>query len=184
MTTVSEQSLRQCIRLGVIIASPIRPNRVAGIPCVKVSREGCYVSPKGGQLMKCIALSKAANPVTANQLPRPSCLMVYVKFQFMHTIRSWIDCQLLLASTSSNVLLRRGSQTMFNEFLGMTNVFPSAVKVQLLSLIIMSWQVYHLARLVGKVAMFHHRRTNWWGASLYQKQRNRSRLNSWVDCLA
>ncbi len=49
----------------------------------------------------------------------------------------------------------------------------------------MRWQVYRLARLIGKVARFQHRGTHWWAAtSLYQKQRNRSGLNNWLDCLA
>ncbi len=48
----------------------------------------------------------------------------------------------------------------------------------------MRWQVYRLARLIGKVVRFHHRGTHWWAASPYQKQRNRSGLNNWLDCLA
>ncbi len=37
-----------------------------------------------------------------------------------------IGSQLLLASTSSRVLLRRGSEKAFNECQGVSNVFPSA----------------------------------------------------------
>ncbi len=48
----------------------------------------------------------------------------------------------------------------------------------------MRWQVYRLARLVGKVVRFQHRGTHWWAAPLYQKQRNRFGLNNWLDCLA
>ncbi len=51
-------------------------------------------------------------------------------------------------------------------------------------LIIMRWQVYRLARLIGKVVRFQHRGTHWWAAPFYQKQRNRSGLNNWLDCLA
>ncbi len=32
--------------------------------------------------------------------------------------------------------------------------------------------------------LFQHRGTHWWAAPLYQKQRNRSGLNNWLDCLA
>ncbi len=45
-----------------------------------------------------------------------------------------------------------------------------------------SWRI--LARLIGNVFRFQHRGTHWWAAPLYQKQRNRSGLNSWLDCLA
>ncbi len=38
-----------------------------------------------------------------------------------------VGSQLLLTSTSSNVLLGRGSKKAFNECLGVSNVFPSAV---------------------------------------------------------
>ncbi len=39
-------------------------------------------------------------------------------------------------------------------------------------------------RLIGKVVRFLHRGTHWWAAPFYQKQRNWSGLNSWLDCLA
>ncbi len=48
----------------------------------------------------------------------------------------------------------------------------------------MRWQVYRLARLIGKVVRFQHRGTHWWAAPFYQKQRNRYGLNNWLDCLA
>ncbi len=48
----------------------------------------------------------------------------------------------------------------------------------------MRWQVYRLARLIGKVVRFQHRRTHWWAAPLYQKQRNLSGLTNWLGCLA
>ncbi len=51
--------------------------------------------------------------------------MVYVEFQFVYATTSKIGSQLLLASTSSNVLLGRGSEKAFNECLGVSNVFPS-----------------------------------------------------------
>ncbi len=44
-------------------------------------------------------------------------------------------------------------------------------------------QVYHLARLVGKVVRFQHRGTHWRAAPLYHKQRNQSGLNNWHKCL-
>ncbi len=44
--------------------------------------------------------------------------------------------------------------------------------------------MYRLARLIGKVVRFQHRGTHWWAAPRYQKQRNRSGLNNWLDCLA
>ncbi len=41
--------------------------------------------------------------------------MVYVKFQFVHTTTSKTGSHLLLASTSSNALRRRGSEKSFSE---------------------------------------------------------------------
>ncbi len=61
---------------------------------------------------------------------------------------------------------------------------PMPPKSKLWLLIIMRWQVYRLARLVGKVVQLQHRGTHWWAAPLYQKQRNRSGLNKWLGCLA
>ncbi len=52
------------------------------------------------------------------------------------------------------------------------------------ALLIMGWQVYRLARLVGKVVWSQHRGTHWWAAPLNQKQQNRSGVNNWLDCLA
>ncbi len=52
--------------------------------------------------------------------------MVYVKSQCVYTTKSKIGSQLLLASTSSHVQLRRGSEKAFNECLGVSNVFPAA----------------------------------------------------------
>ncbi len=80
----------------------------------------------GDPLMSCTPLPKAAKPVWAKQLTRLPCLVVNVKFQFVYTTSSKIGSQLLLASTSSNVLLERGSEKTFNECLGVSNVFPSA----------------------------------------------------------
>ncbi len=48
----------------------------------------------------------------------------------------------------------RGSEKAFNGCLAISNAVPSAAEVQIWLLIIMRWQVYHLARLVGKVAWF------------------------------
>ncbi len=54
-----------------------------------------------------------------------------VKFQFVYTTTSKMDSLLLLASTSSNVLLGRGSEKAFDECLGVSNVFPYAAFVQI-----------------------------------------------------
>ncbi len=48
----------------------------------------------------------------------------------------------------------------------------------------MRWQVYRLLRLIGNVVRFQHRGTHWCAAPLYQKQRYRSGLHNWLDCLA
>ncbi len=64
----------------------------------------------------------------------------------------------------------------------MSSSLPPKSKLWLL--ITMRWQVYRLARLVGKVFRFQHRGTHWWAAPLCQKLRNRSGLNNWLDCLA
>ncbi len=77
--------------------------------------------------MSCTALPKATEPVWANQLTRLPCLVVYVKFQFVYTTASKIGSQLLLVSTSSNVLSGRGSEKALNACLGVYTVFPSAV---------------------------------------------------------
>ncbi len=75
---------------------------------------------------------------------------------------------------------QRGFEKAFN---AMSSPLPPKSKRWLC--IIMRWQVYHLARLIGKVIRFQHRGTHWWvAAPLYQKQRNRSGLNNWLDCLA
>ncbi len=76
--------------------------------------------------MSCTPLPKAAKPVWAKQLTRLPCLVVYVKFQFVSTTESKMDSQLLLASTSSNSRLGRGSEKESNIRLGVRNVFPSA----------------------------------------------------------
>ncbi len=73
-----------------------------------------------------------------------------------------------------------GSDKAFNEWLGVSNVFPSAAIVQIWVLIIMRWKVYHLARYVGKVVRFQHWGNHWRAAPLYQKQANQSRLSSWL----
>ncbi len=98
--------------------------------------------------------------------------VVCVRFQFGHTTKSRSFSQLLLASTNSNALLEWGSEKAFSECLGVNNVFTSAALVQLWLLIIMRWQVYHLARLFR----LHHKGANEWAAPLELKQRNRSGL--------
>ncbi len=80
--------------------------------------------------MGCTPLPKAAKLVWAKQLTRQPCFVVYVKFQFLYTTKSEMDSQLLLASTSSHVQLRRGSEKAFNECLGLSNVFPNAAEVE------------------------------------------------------
>ncbi len=80
--------------------------------------------------MKCTPLTKAAKPVWTNQLIRLPCLVVCVKFQFVCTTTSQIGSQLLLTSTSSKVLLARGSEKAFNECLEVSNVFSSLTKAE------------------------------------------------------
>ncbi len=55
--------------------------------------------------------------------------MVNVKIQFVYATSSKTGSQLLLTSTSSKVLLGRGSEKAFNECLGVSNVFPSVAQV-------------------------------------------------------
>ncbi len=67
------------------------------------------------------AFGKGVQLVWVNQ---PPCLMVHVKFQFVYT-------QILLASTSTNVLLEQGSEKAFSKCLVVSNVLPSAALVQI-----------------------------------------------------
>ncbi len=85
-----------------------------------------------------------------------------------------MDSQLLLASTSSHVQLWRGSEKVFSEYLGVSNVFPTAAKVQTVV-------TYH--HEVASVPLGEVSRESW-AAPLYQKQRNRTGLNNWLGCLA
>ncbi len=64
-------------------------------------------------------------------LSTDSTALLSDKFQFIYATTSQIGSQLLLASTSSNVLLGQGSEKAFNECLGVSNVFPSTVQVPL-----------------------------------------------------
>ncbi len=75
--------------------------------------------------MSCTHLPRATKLVWAYQVTRLPCLMIYVKFQFVYTTTNKIDSQVLLASTSSNALLGRGSEEAFNESLGERKVFLS-----------------------------------------------------------
>ncbi len=59
----------------------------------------------------------------------------------------------MMASTSSNVKLGRGSEKVVNKCLG-------AAYVQVWLLIIIRWQLYNLTRLTGKVVRLHHRGTH------------------------
>ncbi len=61
--------------------------------------------------------------VRAVEVRTRPCLAVYVKFQSVFITTSKIGSQLLLASTSSDVLLGWGSEKAFNECLGVSNVF-------------------------------------------------------------
>ncbi len=67
-------------------------------------------------------IKNATKPVWANQLTRLPCLEVYFGFQFMYTTTSKSCSQLLLASTSSNVPLGRGSEEVINECLEVSSV--------------------------------------------------------------
>ncbi len=124
---------------------------------------------------------RTLEPVWAKQLTRLPCSVIYVKFEFVYTTTSKIGTQLLLTSSSSKVKLCPGSEKVFNEFLGLSNAFPS---VQIWLLIIMRWQVYHLGRWVWKVVRFHLSVTHWWALPLNQKQRNPPGLNNWLGWLA
>ncbi len=77
----------------------------------------------------------------------------------VHYVLVSIGSQLLLASTSSIVLLGRGSEKTFYECLGhsLSIAFLSAALAQLWLLIITRWQVYNLVMLVGKAVQFYHR---------------------------
>ncbi len=73
----------------------------------------------------------AAEAVRANQLTRLPCLVVRLKFRTVCTAASKIGSQLLLASTSSNLLRGLGSEKVFAECLGVSSVFSSATYVQI-----------------------------------------------------
>ncbi len=74
--------------------------------------------------------------VWANQLTRLPCLVIYVKFQFVYTTTSKIGSQLLLASTSSYVLLGRGSEKAFIECLGVS-----------IAALVRMWQRYYKCKV-------------------------------------
>ncbi len=50
--------------------------------------------------------------------------MVYTKLKSAYATTSKIGSQILRASTSSKVLLGRGSEKAFDECLGVSNIFP------------------------------------------------------------
>ncbi len=56
--------------------------------------------------------------------PQSSQLLRSDRFRCYYTTSSKIGSQLLLASSSSNVLHGRGSEKAFNECLGVSNVIP------------------------------------------------------------
>ncbi len=74
--------------------------------------------------MSCTPLPKAAKQVCANQLTRLPCLVVHVQYKFVYTTTSEIGGQLLLAFTSFNFVLGRGSEKVCYECLGVSNAFP------------------------------------------------------------
>ncbi len=74
-----------------------------------------------------------------------------------YTNANTIGSHLLLFSTSSEVLDGYSYEKTFCECLEVSKVFTSAVLV--LPTITM-WQVYHLARLVGKFVQFQRRGTH------------------------
>ncbi len=61
---------------------------------------------------------KDIGSVLGQGLSTDSIALVCDKFQFVYTTTSQIGSQLLLASTSSKVLLGQGSEKAFNECLG------------------------------------------------------------------
>ncbi len=63
-------------------------------------------------------------------MTRVPCLVVKVKIKFVHT-KNKIGSQVLLAFTSSNVLLGRGSEMALNECLEVSNDFPTVAEVQI-----------------------------------------------------
>ncbi len=63
-------------------------------------------------------------------MTRVPCFVVKVKIKFVLT-KNKIGSQILLAFTSSNVLLGRSSEKAFNECLGISNDFPSVAEVQI-----------------------------------------------------
>ncbi len=65
--------------------------------------------------MSCTPLPKLA---WVNQLTRLRCLVVNAKFHFEYIAPSKKNSQPLLVSTSSKVLLERGSEKAFSEYLG------------------------------------------------------------------
>ncbi len=80
--------------------------------------------------------------------------MVFVKFQFMYATTSKIDSQLLLASTSSKVLLGRGSEEAFNEYLGLSSVFPSVAQVQIWVLRLIAANKICVKRIIQLALLF------------------------------
>ncbi len=80
------------------------------------------------------------------------------------------NSQLLLASTSSNVLLGRGSERPLNKCFRVSNVFPSIVVVQM-SLLVMVWICVNLELRLILLKRF------------YIPELNKLRLTSCVDIL-
>ncbi len=120
-------------------------HQVATIQHDEVNRESGSASSQGDPPMSCTSLPKAAKLVWANQLTRLPCLVVYVKFPFAYITTSKTGSQLLLASTSSNVPLGRGSEKAFNEGQWYTFLFPEQVNDQKLQYIIKNFQLESLA---------------------------------------
>ncbi len=64
---------------------------------------------------------------------------------------------------TNNIFIQQGIQWVPRD----SNVIPKPPKSKLL-LIITRWQLYCLARLIGKFVRFQHRGTHWWAAPLYR----------------
>ncbi len=88
---------------------------LASIQLGNFYRESCAVNI-GGPPMSSTVLPKSAIQVRAHQLTRRHCLLVSSMFQFVYNTTTTVDSQLLLASTSSNVLVGKVCDAAFYEF--------------------------------------------------------------------
>ncbi len=65
-----------------------------------------------------------------------------------------------MAFTSTNALFRRGSETAFNEGMGMGNILTSTTLLKFGNFFIMERQAYNLMRAIGNVALLQNRGTH------------------------